>query len=50
MINNHVAEKIKEISEDVAKSKKNELQKDIDVAINMIETMFEHKETDIMRI
>lgn len=44
------AEKAKEISEDISKSKKAELQKDIDVSIKAIEEMFDHKEKDIMKI
>ena len=36
------AEKAKEISEDVVKDKKSELQKEIDATIATIETMFDH--------
>jgi ribosome recycling factor len=44
------AEKAKEISEDIAKSKKAELQKEIDATTVVMEKMLEHKEADIMKI
>lgn len=44
------AEKAKEISEDISKAKKAELQKDIDTSIKTMEDMFDHKEADIMKL
>jgi len=44
------AEKAKEISEDIAKGKKADLQKDIDASIKALEEMFDHKEADIMKV
>lgn len=44
------AEKAKEISEDISKAKKAELQKEIDASTKIVEGMFDHKEADIMKI
>ena len=45
-----IAEKAKEISEDAVKSKKADLQKDIDASIGQIEQLLKNKEEDIMKI
>lgn len=44
------AEKAKELSEDIAKAKKTELQKEIDATMDVLEKMLEHKEADIMKV
>ncbi len=44
------AEKAKEISEDISKAKKAELQKEIDATMVVLEDMLEKKNADIMKV